>query len=267
VGNAVAASACLMAACGFAPHGLASTDAPPTSVDGTSAASDAVAPDAPTAGKQDAPAMLEMNGSACSGAVWHADFSVDPTTIDLNGDGIDDFAVRGGGSLPGTIGSGVWTVPANSSALDSQPKQPFTTRVVLDVTMQSVTRGTTHGTVAWINTGYTATTFAPLFLDLQRDSDSSNSQTLTVFGKQGSDADESQIDAFSVGDDNLHHFHVDIEPTALTYHLTMDGSAQDRGSKTYYAVPLNGNSDQWATVVAYGGDSVFDDFQVEVCPQ
>jgi hypothetical protein len=266
VGNAVAACVCVVAACGFDPHGLGGTDAPPTSLDGTNVAPDALAPDAPAAGKHDAP-MLEMNGSACGGAVWHADFSVDPTTIDLNGDGIDDFALRAGGALPGSLSNGTWIVPAGSSPLDTQPKQPFTTRVVVDVTMQSVTRGSDHGAVCWINTGYTATMFEPLFLDLQRDSDSSNSQTLTVFGKQGSDAVEAQIDAFSVGDDNLHHFHVDIDPSALTYHLTMDGSTQDRGSKSYYAIPLNGSTDQWATVVAYDGDSVFDDFQVKVCPQ
>ncbi|HEY3801351.1 MAG TPA: hypothetical protein VGL61_02055 [Kofleriaceae bacterium] len=260
MGRVLVASACMLLACGFAPGRLTGADAP-GSVDGAAAADGS---HADSAAPQDGP-MLQMNGSACSGAVWHADFSVDPTTIDGNGDGIADFAVRTGGGLPGSLGSGVWTVPASSAPLDTQPKQPFTTRVVLDVTMQSVTRGATHGAVAWINTAYGSATFAPLFLDLQRDSNEAESQTLTVFGKMGSNAVESQIDAFSVGDDDLHHFHVDIDPTALTYHLVMDGGVQDRGSKSYYAIPLAG-SDQWATVVAYGGDSVFDDFQIEVCP-
>lgn len=213
----------------------------------------------------DAPKLL-MNGSACGGAVWYADFSVDPTTIDLNGDGIDDFAVRGGGPLPGVLGGGMWTVPAASSPLDTQPKQPFTTRVVIDVTMQDLTRGSgAHSTVCWINTAYTSTTFAPLFVDVRRDSDESTSQTISIYGKMGSNAVESSIDAFSFGDNNVHQYHLDIDPSALTYDLVVDGT-MDRGSKTYYAIPLAGNDDQWATLDATGGNSVFEDFRVEVCP-
>jgi hypothetical protein len=254
----------MVLACRFYPREVGGTDAS-GSLDGP-AAPDGHGADAPSAGNQDAPAMLLMNGSACGGAVWHADFSVDPTTIDLNGDGIDDFAVRGSDVLPGTLGGGMWTVPAGSLPLDTQPKQPFTTRVVLDVTMQSTSHPSSgHGTVAWINTAYGATTFAPLFLDLQRDSNSSQSQSLTVYGKMGGSAAETKLDGLSFGDDAFHHFHVDIDPSALSYHLVIDGTT-DRGALPYYAIALGGNTDQWATVVAYGGDSVFDDFQIEVCP-
>jgi len=261
VARSIAAALCVMA-CRFSPNMAVSSDSIDAPAD---VAGDARHDGTPDTRSADAPKLL-MNGSACGGAVWHADFSVDPTTIDLNGDGIDDFAVRGGGPLPGSLGSGLWTVPANSAALDTQPKQPFTTRVVIDVTMQDVTRGSgDHSTVCWINTAYTSTAFAPLFIDARRDSDEATSQTISIYGKMGSNAVESSIDAFSFGDNNLHHYHLDIDPSALTYDLVVDGS-MDRGSKAYYSIALNGNDDQWATVQALGGDSVFDDFQVEVCP-
>ena len=206
-----------------------------------------------------------MLGSACGGKLWHADFSVDPTTQDLNGDGVDDFAVRStGGPLPGTLGNGEW-IDTNGPSLDSQPKQPFTTRIVIDVTMANTTQPSSgHGTIMWINTAYTDTTFAPLFIDVQRNG-TGTSQNVTVYDKSNP-ATEASIDGFSVGDDLLHHYHLDIDPNALTYHLVMDGGVQDRGTHTYSSIPLSGNTDQWATVQAQGGTSAFDDFQVEVCP-
>jgi hypothetical protein len=208
-----------------------------------------------------------MLGSACGGKLWHADFSADPTTFDRNGDNVNDFAARGGGPLPGVITAGVWTVTANPMPLDTQPKQPFTTRVVVDVTMANLdpgiaSPGALH-TVFWINTGYTAGRFAPLFIDVARDSATALSQTITVYDKSDANT-QVQLDAFSVDDDNLHHFHIDIDPPNLSYDLKLDGD--DLGNNTYAGFPVGGNTDQWATVGANGGTSVFDDFQVEVCP-
>ena len=176
--------------------------------------------------------------------------------------------MRGGGPFPGTLGSGLWTLAAASDPLDTQPKQPFTTRVVIDVTMQNVTPAAgsdSLSTIVWINTAYSATMFAPLFVDLRRDSAAASSQTITVYGKTGSAGTTTKLDGLSVGDDNLHHFHLDIDPTALTYDLVIDGT-MDRGQLSYSAIPRGANDDQWATAQAYGGASVFDDFQVEVCP-
>jgi hypothetical protein len=252
VGRVLAVGVACAAACRFAPHTAPSDGA------GTDAI---IAPgDAPADSSHDATVLV---GSACGGKLWHADFSVDPTTIDLNGDGIPDFGTRDGSPLAGVLGSGVWTVPANSAALDTHPAQPFTTRVVMDVVMRDLTRGSgDHSTVVWIDTSYTATSFAVLFLDLRRDSDTLDSQTWTTYGKI--DDDETLIDYDYLEDDDVHHFHFDIDPTALTYDLSVDG--YDEGTYNYYSMDRGSNNDEWATVDALGGDSEFDDFQVEVCP-
>jgi hypothetical protein len=251
-GRALAIGVACVAACRFTPHHAAGDGGP--DIDAIILPADATA---------SSDAAVDLIGSACSGKLWHADFSVDPTTIDLNGDGIKDFATRDGTPLAGTLGSGVWTVPANSAALDTRPPQPFTTRVVIDVVMRDLTRGSSdHSTVVWINTAYSPTSFAPLFLDLRRDSDELNSQTWTTYGKI--DGDETTIDYDYLEDDDFHHFHFDIDPKQLTYDLAVDG--YDSGTYDYYATDLDGNTDEWATVDALGGDSAFDDFQVEVCP-
>jgi hypothetical protein len=263
VGRTIAIAFAWIAACRFSPQDAATTGdgSIATPRDGSAHTNiDAVKPDA----------AIAPVGSACGGKLWHADFSVDPTTIDLNDDGVYDFATRDGSPLAGTLGSDIWTVPANSAALDTRPAQPFTTRVVVDVDMTNIvptTDASQLSTVFWINTAYTQTTFAPLFIDIRRDAAESQSQTWTAYNKVGSNAIQSSVDAGSYGDVDFHHFHIDIDPSnpsAPTYHLTVD--TNDRGIKSYSTIPRDSNGDQWATLDALGGSSAFHDFQVEVCP-
>jgi hypothetical protein len=252
VGRAFAVGVACAAACRFAPQ-QAQNDA---------RGNDAIATPGDAAPDSSHDATV-AKGSACGGKLWHTDFSVDPTTIDLNGDGIADFATRDGTPLAGTLGSAGWTVPANSAALDTRPPQPFTTRIVIDVVMRNLTRGSgDHSTVMWINTAYAQSSFAPLFLDLRLESDAGSAQTWTMYGKSGTDDDPLDSDFFV--DDQFHHFHVDIDPVGLTYDLSIDGD--DQGTFAYYSVTRGSNNDEWATIDPLGGDSAFADFQVEVCP-
>jgi hypothetical protein len=258
VGRALAIGVACATACRFAPHETQSN------VPGNDAI---VAPIDATTGLDGLDAAAPV-GSACGGTLWHADFSVDPTTIDLNGDGVADFATRDGMPLGGTLGSGVWTAPALTPPLDTRPAQPFTTRVVIDVSMRDLTRGSgDHSAVMWLNSAYTQSMYAPLFLDLRRDSDSAAAQTWTMYGKidtGGSDTVDDALQSDYVTDDGFHHFHIDIDPVGLTYDVTIDD--YDEGTYHYYTIDRNGNADEWATVAALGGDSAFDDFQIEVCP-
>ena len=99
----------------------------------------------------------------CTTKVWATDFSTDPTQLDGNGDGLNDWRMRDGGTLPGTLANGLWQAPGSPvRSLDTEPKQDFSTRTKVSVRMRATAYDATAGAVFWINVDYTPTTFMPL---------------------------------------------------------------------------------------------------------
>jgi hypothetical protein len=258
VGRILVAACTTIAACGF---------------------SSSLAPDASGGGSADAPMPPDAKvfldakvyndapppkGPACGGKVWLADFSSDPTLIDLNEDGTNDFAMRTGGPLQGTLSSGFWIAPAGTSPLDTQPKQDFATITVIDVTMRNdVAAPSGHNTVMWLDADYTTTTLAPIFIDLQRDS--ATQHTLTVYDKPN--GVETSLFSTSALDGGFHHIHLIVDPSVPqlpVYNLSIDG-VDFVVAQAFSTMTRGTNDDRWATLSA-GGDSEFDSFQVEVCP-
>lgn len=224
----------------------------------TSGAGDAAHPDASADAQPDAAATL------CGGKVWLADFSVDPTTIDLNGDSTLDFAMRDNGALGGTLAGDVWTQDATSiRPLDTEPKQDFATRTLVHVRMRNTSLPTAvHGAVAWINFGFTATSFAPVFVDAELQPN--GTQTGTLWGKSSTGA-ETELAEFTFLDAGMHDYYLDIDPTTYTVQFQIDQAVPV--SRTRAPLPLNGNDDRWASIDAWSDtDAEYGYLRVEACP-
>lgn len=240
----------VIAGCSFRPGSLATSDGGATDID---ANPDDVMADGPTDGSA-APCATTK--------VWLADFTADPTTQNLNGDGVNDWAMRDMGALAGTLTSGIWAEPGTPTRpLDSQPKQDFATRTRVNLRMRNPVAPTgAYAAVFWINVDYTATTFAPLYVDVRRTSNPSG-QLVRLFGKSDAATEVVLAQAF-VTPYTFFNLALDISPATNQVIMTIETVAQ---TATYTEIPRNGNDDRWATAVAYGADAEFDVVRVEVC--
>jgi hypothetical protein len=105
-------------------------------------------------------------------------FDTAPTAVDVNGDGIFDWVVRGGGSIPaGSISGGNWTT--TNTILDTPAGSDFANATVIDLRLRSTTSGSTPGIS--LNALRNGSTCAPLNVSLQLQAD--GTQTLIVAGK------------------------------------------------------------------------------------
>jgi hypothetical protein len=114
------------------------------------------------------------------GIVWECD--VNPTTLDSNGDGTNDWVVRGGGAF--TAGNlttdGARNVWIGAQTLDSRPLNDFNLGFNVDMTWSAI--NTTTGAfdcLFWVNiTNPTGGGFSPVYFSLTNPTNVS--QTLTV---------------------------------------------------------------------------------------
>lgn len=211
----------------------------------------------------DVDAAPDGSDAGCSSKIWLADFSTDPTTIDSNGDGVLDFAMRDGLPLGGVLAGGIWTESAGAGrALDSQPKQDFQTRTQVHVRMRSTTvPPSARGALFWINVGYDGTSFSPLFVEAALDV--SSSQTATLYGKTDG-ATATKLAQVTGLDNGMHDYWLDIYPTTHTVMFHVDAMPDVSRAFPYFAAA--GNDDRWATLDS-GGGAEFDLVRVEVdCP-
>jgi hypothetical protein len=114
------------------------------------------------------------------GLSW--DCTVNPTTLDSNGDGTNDWVVRGGGSfntanLTTDGGRSVWI---GAQTLDTRPLNNFNTEFNVDMTWSAI-NGTTSqwDCLFWVNIVTTdGGVFSPVYMSLTNPTNAS--QTLTV---------------------------------------------------------------------------------------
>src|SRR4051812_44567873 len=84
------------------------------------------------------PPMIDAPTDApgeCGGKRWVADFSSDPTVLDVDGDQIPDWIYRGGGAFPtNQLANGAWHIPmATLPPLDTRPVYDFATKTIIHV--------------------------------------------------------------------------------------------------------------------------------------
>ena len=238
--------------CGFRIGSMAPSDG---AIEGAS--------DSPSDGAIDgiSDAAVDASMGSCNGKVWFTDFSTDPTALDLNGDAVPDWALRTAAAFPtAQLIGGVWSTPSSSTPLDTQPKQPFITRVLVHVRMRSITTSGARGAVFWINVGYDGSgTFAPLYVDAKLQSN--GTQTLHFMRKTVASVEDEFATITGLGAGFL-DVELDIDPATLGVSYLGAGTS---GTTTLNRL-TSGATDQWATVVAYSGAAEFDEVRVEVCP-
>ena len=123
-------------------------------------------------------------------AYWRTDFDTNPTTnvpenpttLDFTRDGTADWTMANSGTFSGTVGC-VWVA---SGALESRPKNNFTT--VTTVEARCHTKNVAgNEAVIQINVDRQGGTHAPIVVHLQRQADLS--QTLTLYGRSNDATD------------------------------------------------------------------------------
>ncbi len=107
-------------------------------------------------------------------------FNAAPTAVDVNGDGVFDWVVRGGGTFPaGSISGGNWNT--TTTTLDTAAGSDYAGVTVIDLRFRGTAAGASPGIV--LNALRNGTTCAPLSVALQLQSD--GTQTLIVTGMTG----------------------------------------------------------------------------------
>ncbi|MHC4993513.1 MAG: PulJ/GspJ family protein [Planctomycetota bacterium] len=116
-----------------------------------------------------------LNRPAVLSGAWAADFSVDPTDLDLDADGVADWQVEGGDTISGgDIVDGVWTArDVIRTAPDNNFVQPLTVRA----SMRDIDT-TTGGAALELYVDRSGTTHGLIGALVERQAD--GSQTLTV---------------------------------------------------------------------------------------
>jgi len=196
-----------------------------------------------------------LNAPELLSTFWEADFSTDPTILDVNGDGVGDWDCRGGGSFDsGRLGAGVWNADAT---LDTCPNNNFTELTTVDVSFWDKKVGG-NGAVFWVNADWGDGRVAPIFAFLQLQEDSK--QTLTVFHKWD---DGTPLPLVSVGGlpNNFVQLRLLIDPDLDTVNVRVNGD--EIGTYIYHRV-VSTDDNRWATVQAWDSDAYFDYVRVRV---
>jgi hypothetical protein len=193
----------------------------------------------------------------CAGTIrsWITDFTTDPTTLDLDGDGTEDWVVRNDGTFPSSeLIGGVWAA-APSPALDTRPMRDFTGRTRAFVTMRATAAGGTGATL-WLNVDFSGGQFVPLWATLDEPGD----QRFVLHNKTPINNDVHLATRTSLGS-GLVDIELDIDPSTSTVTAIVEGVVL--GSYTFTRIAAN--ADRFATVIAYGTAAEFDLVRIETC--
>jgi type II secretory pathway pseudopilin PulG len=187
--------------------------------------------------------------------LWEADFSTDPTRLDVNGDGAGDWGVHGGGALNvSTLYGGAWHT--SGAALDTSPACDFARLTIAEVRM----RGTLAdaSAVFTINANRSGSVCVPLTAALQLRP--WGTQTLTVSRKKSDGNTESLITVRGLPA-GFCDVRLLIYPDLNSVSVTVNGSLIG----TYgYGAPATTTSDRFATLYATGGTAEFDSVRIRV---
>jgi prepilin-type N-terminal cleavage/methylation domain-containing protein len=186
---------------------------------------------------------------------WEADFSSDPTTRDVNGDGAGDWVVHGGGTFPASsLAAGVWQTSA--VALDTSPACDFAAPTIVDLRMRSTAAGASA--VFLINADRIGTVCVPLMATLKLEPE--GTQMLNVSKKKSTGVFETLIVARGLPSDFV-DLRLLIDPVVHSVSVTVNGNFVG----TYgYGVPGTSTTDKFASIYSTGGIAEFDYVRIRV---
>ena len=194
-----------------------------------------------------------LNVPEALSAVWQADFSADPTSVDLNGDG-PDWNVRNGGAIhPSKIHDGIWDVGADALVeLDTAPDDGFAELTTVDLRFRC-TQTNGGGIYFQINADYTGGGFTPAVATIELLPD--GTQQLTVTAGAATLVRISGLPADFVT------LRLLIDPGPDTNNIVVDGT--DRG--TYSYIPSAPTTEpRCATLHDWGSNGQWDYVRIRV---
>jgi hypothetical protein len=233
-----------------------------TSPASTSTSGPGVEPDSSSGAAADSSSSSSSSGGepGCGGLWWEADFDTDPTTLDVNEDGTEDWVVRPGGQFPvAELAGGVWSVSESHVPLDTRPRDDFVTRTLVSVQMRTTEPGGDRGATFWINVDYTAGSFAAIFVNLPLNDGAQRLRLMTR-------SDPSQeVLLTEVEDLSTEFVRVDLEIDPVADEVTLWIDRDLQGTFDFPVIPSTGNNDRFATLLAWGTDAEFRHVRVQRC--
>ncbi len=156
---------------------------------------------------------------------WEADFSANPTVLDVNADGVGDWVRRDGQPFnAATLSGGVWDV---DNTLDSQPNCDFTALTTIDLRLRN-TSTIGDPVVFTFNADWVGSNVAPLLIRLQRKAD--GTQTLRVYGQTDTATDVKLAQAAGLQD--FVTLRLLIDPGRISVYVRVNGT--EVGTFAYY---------------------------------
>ena len=163
---------------------------------------------------------LALNHPEILGGLLELKFDRDPTTVDVNGDGLLDWSLASGTKFdPNSLSGGVWT--SSSDKLVSGTGSEFNVATIVDVRMQSMATGATANVA--INTARTGTQYAGIIAALALQAD--GTQTLTIAQTTGGSTSD-QLISYGGLPAQPTDLHLLIDPQALGVAVTINGIAK-----------------------------------------
>jgi hypothetical protein len=213
-------------------------------------------------------APIDSMSGECGGKRWVADFSSDPTVLDVNGDQIPDWIYRGGGTFPTSqLSGGIWHIPsATLPPLDMRPAQDFTTRTIVRLRLKgALPNSGSKGAVFYMNVGFTApvagmTTYATLLVDAKRENNATQTLSLWVMDTTGAETRPAMTSGLP---DQFQDVKLDIDPVLLNVTVTTPGQI---GTYSLFRQPPTSISPRFFSALGYSTAGDFDFVSVEVCP-
>jgi hypothetical protein len=178
------------------------------------------------------------------------DFDRDPTTTNSNGDNVSDWAVTGGGAFDTTkLAGGVWTA---TGALESRPLSDFATTTTVEARCRNTSVGG-NGTVVAIYADRQVSSYAPILVYLQKQSD--GSQTLILYGRT-SDTVTKQLFSRSRLSSGFIRIRLTIVPQSDVVNLQIND--EDQGTFTYPTYSPTSTNDRYLSISSDTSSSEFD---------
>ena len=206
-------------------------------------------------------AVRMLNAPEVLTAVWEADFDVDPTLTDMNGDGLGDWTVRGGSAIgAGSLVDGVWKASNGHAPLDTSPNHDFAELTTVRVRFRNTGLGG-EGAVFSVNADSTSSITAPIVAHLQLQGD--DTQTLTVYRKTSSVTLVTLVTVSGLPRDFV-DLRLLIDPALDTVNVRVAGV--DHGTYYYSTIASAGGGagDRSATLQPVGSHAEFDHVSVRV---
>jgi hypothetical protein len=186
---------------------------------------------------------------------WRADFSSNPTSSNFNGDAVSDWAFTGGTFSAATLINGVWNA---SGMLSTRPLNNFTTNTIVEASCRNTTVGG-NGAVLTINADRQGGQYAPLMVNVQRQSD--GSQTLTLYGKT-SDSATKLLCSRSKLSSGFIRFRLTIVPQSNVVNLAIND--EDQGTFVYPTYAPSTSTDAYVSIFQNTSLAEFDYVDVRV---